>query len=258
MDAAVITDLKKLPINVSGLCQFLYVPVDEVAQFPEVDPVNNTALSPVVLKAGRNWRTLKGIDKGQALSIAPKSDTGGDYIESAATAFHPDSDVLSESQFFKLKQFDYLLMLKERNGMIRIIGNEYAGAQFSYDYTSGEASSQRGHNLSFNWQSIFPPLIYNPYPAPETQIDPAMDKYTKSLNFTPIDGQQEYNNDLLNGRTIVDIFIGPFHAYLNPNPDGYQFRDADDNFYTDNHTCLGKIHFNNPLTPDAEVQINYI
>lgn len=155
-----IQHLDKPPIKPSGLCYFFFTPVENVAYWPTIDPQNGSFTDGVVLKDGATWYRCEVIDTDRDFKETSKDDAAGQYVETSLEGFLPDdspSNILSVSamQFHR-----FVIVLKERNNIMRLIGTEDAGARFARSYESADADGARGHKLVFSWRSILPAPIY--------------------------------------------------------------------------------------------------
>jgi len=87
----------------------------------------------------------------------------------------------------------YVIMLKDRDGNVRMIGSPDAGASYLGEYTSGESENSRKRTIQFSWE--------NPLPAPVYvgDLDDILDDIIVPPFATAGDFNNDFNDDFNNG-----------------------------------------------------------
>jgi hypothetical protein len=155
-----IQHLDKPAIAVSGLCYFFFTPVENVAVWPLIDPQSGVYITGIVLKEGKTWFRCEVIDADRDYREASKTDAAGPFIETALEGFLPDDSPTNALSFSAMQYHQYVIVLKERNNMMRMLGSEDAGVRFARTYESADADGTRGSKLVFSWQSPLPAALY--------------------------------------------------------------------------------------------------
>jgi hypothetical protein len=144
--------------------------------FPEINPLTGTLTTPVILLEGKTWYRCETIDPERNYSTETKFDTPGPYTEVSVLGFLPDDSPENALSIAATPFHQFIVAVKERTGIIRIIGNLDAGAQLPNSYESADLDGVRGYKLSFTWRNPLPPPLYLITPnLSEEQFNPPWD-----------------------------------------------------------------------------------
>ncbi len=155
-----IQHLDRPTIKTSGLCYFYFVRIEDIAFWPSINPETGTYTTGIALNDGATWYRCEVIDQDSDFKEAQKDDVAGTYIETSIEGFLPDNSPENTLSVSAMPYHRYVIILKERNAIMRLIGCEDAGARFSRTYESADADGNRGHKLIFTWRSPLPAAIY--------------------------------------------------------------------------------------------------
>lgn len=144
-----------------GLCWILFFKWEDVLVWPLVDPQQSLITSDIQLKPGASYYVLKGNDKGRMFEENPKKDTAGPYHEQIVTAPFPENNAAITLSLQTMQFHRFGIILKEKNGDLRLIGNEDAGAELDFNYSSGDNSSSRKRVIRFSYQHHLTAPFYN-------------------------------------------------------------------------------------------------
>lgn len=152
--------LQKSPITVGGMCSLTIFKIEDVQQWPDADPLTGIIQASIAMKPGKLMYIVQAADKGRLFEEELKYDNAGPYLDMQVEAMlggHNSANALSlaTAQFSR-----WGIIVADRNGNYRLIGNQDSGAKLVYKYTTGDNSSSRKVNLSFTWQSPLPAPLY--------------------------------------------------------------------------------------------------
>jgi hypothetical protein len=155
-----VQNLLRTPIETGGLCWLLFFLHQDIDSWPEVDPVTGVITSNLVFKTGRNFFTAQFGEKDRIYKEDLKQSASGPYVETTVQGilFNDSGNAITGVNAMIYNRFG--LLIKERTGIQRIIGNKDAGAKFEYDYTSGSISTTRQRQCKWIFESPNPAPIY--------------------------------------------------------------------------------------------------
>jgi len=190
---APIQHLRRVQPAPGGLCLTAFAKWEDVQTWPTANPETGVLETPILLRPGATWYRLNAIDKGRVLSEIDKEDHNGPFIETTVTGELSGDNINILLSIQAMRFHQYVLLVKDRSGVHRLIGDRQAGADFRYDYNSGDSSSNRRRTVQFVWQSPDPAPIYL---APDTiVIDDA--EYTLPVAVQG-DFGDDFNDDFFN------------------------------------------------------------
>lgn len=154
-----ISDITKSQPKPGGLCKVQFIPWEQVLVWPKVNPSTNVVDTDFVLEPGSVIYTLSVSDKDRMFKEELKSSESGYYYEQTITCrlagyTRNNNDVLSSMNGHKFAVF-----FSDRYGDFKFIGNKDAGADFFYNYTTGDKTSLRSSLLTFSIESSVPAII---------------------------------------------------------------------------------------------------
>ena len=183
-----VQHIRRPDVQPGGYCWLVYTPFENIENWPAIDPASGLAISPITLKAGKTWYEAKVADKDRVFSESIKVSESGHFWEQQLTAYIGGNNSNQTLNSGTLPFHQYAVMFKDRDGQIRLLGNEDRGVDLFPDYTSGDIDASRRWNFRFTWQHTNPAIIYIGSLAGilDDVIDP------------PFTGQGDFNNDFNN------------------------------------------------------------
>ena len=155
-----VQNLTKTDIKPGGLCWVLFFRHQDVAAFPGLDPQSGVINSDIVFKPGAKFYTLQTSEKGRIFKEKLQYDKAGPYLLNEITGTIGGSNLNHITSVAAMQFNRFGVLLKERNGEQRLIGDEDAGALFDFEYTSGDIYSSRLRLIKFTYESVLPVPIY--------------------------------------------------------------------------------------------------
>lgn len=155
-----VASLAVAPVKSPGLCSVKYFKVEDVLFWPTVDPQTGMLADSLQLKPGKLLYLADSIDPSRSFSENQKDSLAGSYFEMTVKASLLGSTAAHPLTLGTLMHHKWGLLVEDKNGVTRMIGNEDAGADFIYDYSSGNGTESRKTELTWKWQHPMPAPIY--------------------------------------------------------------------------------------------------
>ncbi|MGN6476262.1 MAG: hypothetical protein ACTHKV_03475 [Flavipsychrobacter sp.] len=158
-----VNDITKAPrIYAGGICGAItFFRKEDVEAWPTINPQTGMVTSAITLKAGRSVYKCEATDKDKTFNEELKTGSvEGSYVDMAVTAVVTGNTVGNTLAIQAMKYSEYGLIVPDRCGIVRLIGNEDSGARFSYSYTTGDIDSTRKRSIKWTWQSPQEAPIY--------------------------------------------------------------------------------------------------
>jgi len=180
-----LQNIKRPKVRPGGYCWLVYTPFENVQQWPSINPATGQAATPIVLKPGKQWYQAEVVDKDRFFREEPDINEIGPLWNQSITGYIGGNNSNQTLNAGVMPYHRYAIMLKDRDGQIRLIGNEDSGAVLIPRYTSGEFDTSRRWDYQFNWQHTNPAAIY---------IGDTGSLDLEEIN-PPFTGQGSFNND---------------------------------------------------------------
>jgi len=180
-----VQHIRRPEVHPGGYCWLVYTPIENIENWPQIDPVNSMAATTITLKEGKTWYEAKVVDKDRFFIEAMRVSESGHFWEQSITGYIGGNNSNQTLNAATLPFHQYAVMLRDRDGQVRLIGNADRGADILPDYTSGDFDASRRWNYRFVWQHTNPATIY-------------IGDLTDILDDTiepPFTGQGDFNND---------------------------------------------------------------
>jgi hypothetical protein len=148
-----VQHLRKAPVNVPGICWLFFFRWEDVQVWPKIDPINGVINDQLVLQPNTILYAAQVTDTGRFLRETDKVGAGGPYVETQVAGRLVDDTTNNNLSIAAMRFHQFGLLVKERNGLIKLIGDQDSGADLEFDYNSGEGFNARKYNLQFSWES---------------------------------------------------------------------------------------------------------
>jgi hypothetical protein len=152
--------LQKAPIMNGGLCNVKYFKHEDVLLWPPVDPLTGIINNGIQLRPGASMFIYGGIDRGRVFTEELKQSPAGSYWDisvNLSLAGTNASNILSQET---MRFHKWGMIITDRNGETRLLGDPDSGATFTPAYDSGDNTASRKGPMKFSWQSPFRLPIY--------------------------------------------------------------------------------------------------
>lgn len=147
-------------LNPGGLCTITFFLWEDVEEWPELDPATDTIITELTMKAGKSQYTISSVESDRFFKEEMRRGNSGPYNDiqvNTKTGGNTTTHILLLKRY---QHHQFGLILTDRNGEKRLIGDADSGAVLSFDYGSGDWNDQRGRQIKWQWQSQHPVPIY--------------------------------------------------------------------------------------------------
>ena len=155
-----VTAMGEGTVKNGGLCSVKYFKKEDVLTWPSVDPQTGTISSTITLKPGKFIYLCESINESRGFSEAQKENNAGPFFETTIKATLPGSAAAQILALGTMIHHQFGLIVEDKSGITRLIGNQDSGASLVFNYTSGESGTSRKTELTFKWEHPQPAPIY--------------------------------------------------------------------------------------------------
>lgn len=153
--------IKGLPL-IGGFCKFWFIPIEEVASMPVINPLNQILKDEITLKTGKAWRGPVPVPDDQLgfTENAKTSNSGPSYEIKVGCVYGGDIPA-ARVNIDNMAYHQYMIVGKLRStGFYVVIGNPETGADFTGSFDSGNANGNAALNtLTFATEQINKALV---------------------------------------------------------------------------------------------------
>lgn len=114
----------------------------------------------ISLKPGKVIYSCPLIDQTRSFSEEQKTDAGGKYFSIQVKASVPGSNASNILSLQTMSAHQWGIIAEDRNGVVRLIGNEDSGADLFVKYDTADPKGSRKTELIFSWEHTLPAPIY--------------------------------------------------------------------------------------------------
>jgi hypothetical protein len=143
---------KTTEIKPAGLCRIIFFRRMDVLTWPQKSPVDGVIYDGIQLKEGTVYYSFQPADKERIFSEDLKQGNAGPFVDITVNGRMGGNTLNHITALDAMMHFDFGVLVQERNGEIRLIGNEDSGADVSFGYTSGDIDTSRISSIKFTWQ----------------------------------------------------------------------------------------------------------
>lgn len=147
-----VASLTNGPVKSPGVCTIQLFKIEDVDVWPSIDPLTGIISSAITLKAGKFIYVIDAINPSKSFSENQKDSTAGDYFDILVKGSLRGSSAAQILTLGTMRNHQWGIIVPDKNGVTRLIGNEDSGADLVYDYTSGAGTDSRKTELTFKWQ----------------------------------------------------------------------------------------------------------
>jgi len=144
----------KKAYNPGGYREFLFLPDYSIETFPMI--LNGSAQVPVGLAPGATW--FAGYSTPETLSFTEesKTDANGTWYQQVISGFAPGDKPELVALMENLEKGRFLVMLRDSQGIRRLVGTPYSPLELQSNFNSGDKRSDlKGFAFKFTGQSLF-------------------------------------------------------------------------------------------------------
>lgn len=145
-----------------GFCKFWFIPKEEIATFPIVDPATQYLLTDITLLDGKNWRgPVQVPDRQLAFTETMEVSKAGPFYKQKVVANYPGDVPASRINLDNMAYHEFVIVGKLRSGgFYVVIGNQETAANFDQEYDSGSSNGNASMNkIAFTHEQIYKALV---------------------------------------------------------------------------------------------------
>lgn len=142
------------PDNIGGVCSIKFVPKDWILTDATLSIQKNKTLSAVVLKPTRNWLELLPLHDSTSFTEPQQNSSAGTlYAQSIVANVSGESELLN-TLMNALPYVEVVVLVKDRMGNIKLVGNKSHGLTFSTQLATGMIGAEKNvYAVSFQGES---------------------------------------------------------------------------------------------------------
>lgn len=162
--------VKGLTIS-GGLCQFWFIPIEEVAYIPAIDSVTQTLTAEPVLKSGMFWRGPVPVPERQlGIKETVKTGKSGPSYQIKIGCIYAGDIPATRTNLDNMAYPKYLVVGKMRgSGAYVLMGSLEAGCDFIADFDSGTAIGNAAiTKLEFSIEQMTRALVMHSFDGTES------------------------------------------------------------------------------------------
>ena len=151
-----------------GFCRWWYTPIQNIAFFPEVDPVTQKLKEEPILKEGTTWYGPVSVpDKRLGWQETLKGSKAGLYYETKVDGVMPGIEANAHANLGNMAYQQFIIVGKLRaGGNLVILGNPLSGLDLTHTTYSGQGANEvGGSTISFSGESIYKSLMLPAFTA---------------------------------------------------------------------------------------------
>lgn len=157
-DLLLVNDPCIKPLGGVTVLQFL--PTASLVSMPIPSGLSLTGT--ISLKAGARWYTLEVVESTGYYEETPRDTNSGTLYEIRTGGFYADDSLETLEKLERMKQYYYLVRVKDRDGRWRIVGNAKETMKLTKrEYSSTTMETRRGFLIEFSAAFTRPGLIDN-------------------------------------------------------------------------------------------------
>lgn len=144
-----------------GYCWAILFKIEDVQVWPQADPATDLISDTMQLKGEAFFVNISPSETNRFYKEELKYGAAGPYYETTVSMRMPGNTVNNILRLGAFSWHQWGLIVKDRNGEKRLIGNADSGAKFIQNYSSGTVEASRGRDLQFTWQNAKTAPLYN-------------------------------------------------------------------------------------------------
>ena len=155
-----VQHLKKAEVACGGFCKPMLVKWEDVEVWPRVNPVNGIITDALTLKPGGTFYLFEAVEKERIFTEEQKESAAGPYMDISVTGNIAGNSYNNTISAQAMMFHRFAIIVPDRDGNQRLIGNQDSGARYSHKYTSDDLYGSRRREFKFTWQHALPAPLY--------------------------------------------------------------------------------------------------
>jgi len=143
-----------------GLCAVKFFRWEDVQTWPTIDPQIGICKTAIEMKPDTYIYLCDAIEKGKSFNEKMKIDPRGSFMDMTIDAVLPEGSVSNILSLQTMKNSQWGLLLNDKMGYTRLIGDKDSGADLLFEYDSGDTDSSRKMPVKWQWKNETPAPFY--------------------------------------------------------------------------------------------------
>jgi len=156
-----VSNLTKSPVKSGGFCQITLFKKEDVLNWPLIDPITGLLNTAVDLKPGGAFYFIEATEKDKTFLEEEKFSDAGPFFDMLVTSQLGGNSINNTLSLGAMIFHEWGIIVDDRDGNQRLIGNKDSCATLQHGYTSGDISSSRIRKLKWTWQNSLLAPIYS-------------------------------------------------------------------------------------------------
>lgn len=156
--------------NAGGTVDLYVVRRRDILSWPALDVDNVTLAGPIVLKTGKQFQQWEHATDTGDVNHKAGGDEGNQSISVDQSVYIPKGSPAVDTVVTAALNGNYVVVSRDSNGFLRVLGDERRGMKFEHDFKSGKKGTDKnGYEMKFSGEGF----SHTPYYLDEADL-PAM------------------------------------------------------------------------------------
>jgi len=145
----------------AGWCEFYYTPIENIDQWPTVNPVTQELSAEPTLKVGTSWKgPIKIANQQLGFKEQQQKTPAGIFYKIQVDGIYPVDGRASRVNLSNMPYHQYVIVGKQRaGGMFVLLGAPDSGLDFNHEFNTGRGNTTAISEFAFAGDSLFKPQI---------------------------------------------------------------------------------------------------
>ncbi|MGN7786826.1 hypothetical protein ACTJIJ_19995 [Niabella sp. 22666] len=167
-----ISNINKTAPKPGGLCKIQFIAWEQILSWPNLNPYTNTITDDFVFKPGFQVFQLNVAHKDRVfreeLKISPQGEYYDQLLACRGAGFNRSNNFILQA----MAGGKFVVFFTDKYGDLKILGSQDCGAEFLYNYSSGDSVSTRSVSLQFKIESVSGAIVVDDFipTIPDTGI----------------------------------------------------------------------------------------
>jgi hypothetical protein len=145
----------------AGWCEFYYTPIENIDQWPSVDPSTQELTAEPTLKVGATWYgPIKIANQQLGYKEQQQKSPAGVFYKIQVDGIYPGDGRASRVNLSNMPHHQFILVGKQRaGGMFVLLGAPDSGLDFGHEFNTGRGNTSAITEFIFSGDSLFKPSV---------------------------------------------------------------------------------------------------
>lgn len=211
-------NLVRLDPSVGGVCRIYMAPIQHINSWPVINPLIGAAPNIPSLLPGKVWYSIDNMPANAIYKEEEQDSNAGIYVKMQVTMPIADDSNANSLRSLSHRYHQFVIIIEEQNGMVRMIGSKDAGARITQNYSSADEDGTRQRIINMFWEHEMPALLITSatLPGTTTTINISfmlIEEFKVGAVGAPmIPGQTTYTHPSLSTSVLPVVFADGFRV----------------------------------------------